>query len=136
MKTAELDPARLLEKTTHLFADAAKVRPMSIATVEGMNNDGHLVARKMFVGENLLFLQVWRKKGLIDPWHQHDDHESIGYLISGKMKVIVGETEMICGPGCSWIHPIGVPHYSEALEDCLQIEVKSPPRKNWTESDA
>ena len=133
MESVQIDASRILELTKHLFADAATTRPMNIATVEGVSNEGHLVSRKMFVGENLLFLQVWRKKGLIDPWHQHDDHESIGYLISGKLRLIVGTTEFVATPGCAWIHPKGVPHFSEALEDCLQIEVKSPPRKNWTE---
>ena len=39
--------------------------------------------------------------------------------------------EFIAGPGDSWVHPRGVPHYSEALEDCVQIEVKSPPIRTW-----
>jgi hypothetical protein len=29
------------------------------------------------------------------------------------------------------MHPQGVPHYTEALEDCCQIEVKAPACKTW-----
>ena len=41
--------------------------------------------------------------------------------------MLIAGREFIAGPGDSWVHPRGVPHYSEALEDCVQIEVKSPP---------
>ena len=43
--------------------------------------------------------------------------------------------EFIAEPGDAWIHPRGVPHYSEALEDCVQVEVKSPPRKTWVSKE-
>ena len=36
------------------------------------------------------------------------------------------------GRGTSGATRRGVPHYSEALEDCVQIEIKSPARKTWT----
>jgi len=29
------------------------------------------------------------------------------------------------------MHPVGVEHFSEALEDCHQLEIKSPPMKTW-----
>ena len=40
--------------------------------------------------------------------------------------------EFIAEPGDVWRHPAGVAHYSEALEACVQIEIKSPARKTWT----
>ena len=131
---AEGDPSRIAAKTSHLFVKASEVPPMKIAAVENVSHKD-FVGRLMFVGENIMLLQAERKKGMIDPWHQHDDHEAMGYLVSGKMRVIIGDTEMICTAGCAWVHPQGVPHYSEALEDSVQIEIKSPPRKNWTEQE-
>ena len=90
---------------------------------------------KLMVGEEILLLHVQRKKGLIDPVHKHMDHESMGYLISGKLRLIIGGKEFIATPGTSWVHPVGVEHFSEALEDCEQIEIKSPPRKTWVSED-
>lgn len=37
----------------------------------------------------------------------------------------------VAEPGSVWRHPPGVVHHSEALEDCVQIEVKSPPCRTW-----
>ena len=65
------------------------------------------------------------------PAHAHDDHESIVYLIRGRMELVIGDETFVAQAGDAWRHPIGVPHSSVALEDCVAIEVKSPPRKTW-----
>ena len=44
----------------------------------------------------------------------------------------IGDAEFIAEPGDVWRHPAGVPHFSEALEESVQIEIKSPARKTWT----
>ena len=46
-------------------------------------------------------------------------------------RLVIGGKEFIAEAGDAWMHPRGVPHFSEALEDCIQVEVKSPPRKTW-----
>ena len=122
---------RQLEKTDRYFVRSAEVPPERITSVEGVLEQGHVVVRKLMVGDEILLLEVERKKGLIDPIHKHMDHESMGYLIKGRLKLIIGGEEFIAEPGSSWMHPVGVDHYSEALEDCFQIEIKSPPRKTW-----
>ncbi|TWT02848.1 cupin domain-containing protein [Reyranella sp. CPCC 100927] len=122
---------RQLQKTDYYFIRSADVEPLDIKQVEGVVEQGHLVVRKLMVGDDILMLEVVRKKGLIDPVHKHLDHESMGYLIKGRMRLVIGGQEFIAEAGSSWVHPVGVDHYSEALEDCLQVEVKSPPRKTW-----
>ena len=37
----------------------------------------------------------------------------------------IGDREFIAEPGCAWIHPANVEHSSMALEDTVQIEVKT-----------
>jgi len=128
------DASRHLDVTPYLSIDNAAVTPEKIATVEGKRLDG-VTVRKLHAGEDMLLLEVRRKKGVIDSTHRHDDHETVSYLISGKLRLIIGGKESIAGPGTSWRHPRGVDHYSEALEDCVQVEVKSPPRKTWTSED-
>ena len=83
------------------------------------------------VGEGASLLEMRREKGRTDPLHAHPDHESLCYLVSGRMRVVIGEEEFLAEPGDCWIHPPGVEHFHEALEDCVQIEVKSPPRRPW-----
>jgi quercetin dioxygenase-like cupin family protein len=120
-----------MKATDKLFVKTFDVEAEKIKSVEGVIEEGLLTIKPMIVGKNILVLEVFRGKGLKDPIHKHEDHESVGYLIKGKLKLVIGGQEFIAEPGSTWIHPINVEHYSEALEDCLQIEIKSPPRKTW-----
>jgi quercetin dioxygenase-like cupin family protein len=129
------DASRLLALSDSFFATRDSTTPEQMAAVEGVKAQGEVVVRKLLVGEEILLLHVYRKKGLIDPVHKHIDHESMAYLISGRLRLIIGGKEFIAEPGTAWMHPAGVDHFSEALEDCEQIEIKSPPRKTWTTPD-
>lgn len=129
MGMIEMD--RVLSVTGGFFSVRDQVAPERIVAVEGIKEQGHVEVRKLLVGEEILLLHVFRRKGLIDPVHKHMDHESMGYLIKGRLRLIIGGEEFIAEPGTSWVHPVGVDHFSEALEDCEQLEIKSPPRKTW-----
>jgi len=122
---------RSLKKDEKYFAVRDQVAPERLATVEGVKMLGQVDVRKLMVGDEILLLHVTRKKGLIDPKHKHDDHETIAYLIKGRLRLVIGGQEFIATPGTAWMHPPGVEHFSEALEDCEQLEIKSPPRKTW-----
>lgn len=126
-----MDANRHLKPDTKYFATIEETAPERLATVEGVKMLGQVDVRKLLVGNDILFLHVYRKKGLIDPKHKHDDHETIAYLIKGRLRLVIGGQEFIAGPGTAWMHPRGVEHFSEALEDCEQLEIKSPPRKTW-----
>ena len=125
------DP-RYIAPTEGYFSMLKDIPPERLAGVEGARPMGRLEARPLMVGKDVLFLHVFRAKGVIDPEHTHHDHETVAYLLRGKLRLVIGGKEFIADPGTSWIHPRGVPHFSEALEDSEQVEVKSPPRKTWT----
>ena len=123
---------RMLSPTGVFFRSGASVPDQHITAVEGVVEEpGRLTIKPLLVGDDMLFLQAFKGKGMKDPIHQHDDHESIAYLVKGRMRLVIGGKEFIAEAGDAWIHPRGVPHFSEALEDCIQVEVKSPPRKTW-----
>ena len=105
--------------------------PQVAAPIEGVKPKGNVEVRRAMVGNEILMLHVFREKGLIDPVHKHMDHETVAYLIKGRLRLVIGGEEFIAEAGTSWIHPRGVEHFSEALEDCEQLEIKSPPRKTW-----
>ena len=72
----------------------------------------------------------------IDPWRvfYRVEAKTVTVELIGEKKgnfLLIGGKEFIAEPGTSWIHPRGVEHFSEALEDCEQLEIKSPPRKTW-----
>jgi quercetin dioxygenase-like cupin family protein len=125
-------PDRTMQAYSHLFAQDSDIPEEQVHAVEGATEQGDLSLKVLMVTENVLVLKAFRGKGLIDPVHQHDDHESVATLLSGRLRMKIGDAEFIAEPGAVWRHPPGVPHTSEALEDCVQIEVKSPARKTWT----
>ncbi|MBP6854101.1 MAG: cupin domain-containing protein [Rhodoferax sp.] len=125
------DP-RAIAPTLGFFTTRDTIAPERLASVEGIKPKGKVEVRRVMVGNEILMLHVLREKGLIDPLHQHDDHETVAYLIKGRLRLVIGGEEFIAEAGTSWIHPRGVAHFSEALEDCEQLEIKSPPRKTWT----
>lgn len=74
-------------------------------------------------------------KGGRVPEHSHP-HEQTGYLVSGRMKFIVGDESFEAGPGDSWCLPGHVPHAAEVLEDSVMVEVFSPLRDDYLALDA
>jgi quercetin dioxygenase-like cupin family protein len=127
-----IPPERKLDPTPGYFVHSKDVRVERITAVEGVVEDAsRLTLQKLLVGQDMVMVSAFKGKGMQDPMHQHDDHESVAYLLSGRMRVVIGGTEFTAEPGTAWIHPRGVPHFSEALEDSVQLEIKSPPRKTW-----
>ncbi len=126
------DPARMMQAMAALHRKDADIPKEKIHTVEGAVEQGELSLKVLMVTDDFLLIKAWRGKGLIYPVHQHDDHESLATLLSCRLKMRIGDVEFIAEPGDVWRHPAGVEHYSEALEACVQIEIKSPARKTWT----
>ncbi|MDP6953015.1 MAG: cupin domain-containing protein [Alphaproteobacteria bacterium] len=113
------------------FVPAGSVPFEAVGSLEGAAQPQGLAIAPLLVGEDMLLMRLERKQGLVDPLHSHADHESICHLISGRLRVEIDGESFIAEAGDSWIHPAGVPHRHEALEDSVQIEIKSPPRKTW-----
>jgi len=98
--------------------------------------DGYLPAvegieRKTLVyGGNTLMTEFLMKKGSLLPLHAHPQ-EQTGYLVRGRIRlVIAGEArEML--PGDSWCIPGGAEHGAEVLQDSVAIEVFSPRRDDY-----
>lgn len=112
------------------FVEGRTVEEIPITALEGRATDG-LAVKPLVAGDGMVLLRITRRKGLVDPEHVHPDHESICYLESGRMRVVIGEREFLAGPGDSWVHAAGVPHWHETLEDSVQLEIKSPPTRTW-----
>ena len=81
-------------------------------------------------GEKTLFTEFHMQKGSRLPDHSHP-HEQTGYLVSGKMRLTVGEESLEADPGDSWCVPGNARHRAEILEDSVVIEVFSPVREEY-----
>ena len=125
---------RLLPKSAGVFFPGASAPVDRMTTLEGAASAGEVTIKPLVVGDDMLLIELFEAKGVRVPEHTHDDHESIVYLVKGSMRLVIDGREFIARAGDAWLHPRGVPHWSETLEDCVAIEIKSPPRKTWTDT--
>lgn len=89
------------------------------------------VQRKtLAVGENTLMSKFVLEAGAELPLHKHP-HEQIGFLVSGKIVLTIGDASCSLEPGDSWAVPGGVEHKAEVLERAEAIEVFYPVRQDY-----
>ena len=79
------------------------------------------------VGDQMIMLEIEYRKGAASPVHTHQ-HESVCYVLLGRIKATVEDTIYTMERGDACRHPEGVPHSVEALEDSTILEIKSPPQ--------
>ncbi len=92
--------------------------------VEGVN------LKTLVYGENTLFTEFLLQSGHTLPRHAHEQ-EQTGYLVSGSIRLAIGDDTFDVSPGDSWCIPGGVEHGAEILADSVAIEVFSPVRKDY-----
>jgi quercetin dioxygenase-like cupin family protein len=86
---------------------------------------GDMLVKPLIKGDEMTFLEISYAAGVGAPLHTHT-HESIAYVVKGKIKSTVGSEEFIMGPGDVCRHPKGVLHGLEAIEESVVVEIKSP----------
>ena len=113
------------------FVSSATADTIKIDNVEGGKLGSPVTLKTLMVTPSMVFVETTFSKGQASPPHSHDDHESIVYIIEGKVKATIDGKEFIAGPGDAWYNAPGVVNNVEALEDSKSVEVKSPPIKAW-----
>ncbi len=90
------------------------------------------VKRRIVTGERAMLAHIYLDKGARVPMHSHEN-EQITYLLEGALKFWIGEErrELVLRAGEVLYLPSNVPHEAEALEDCLDVDIFSPPRQDW-----
>lgn len=127
---------RTMPKTAALYVQGAAQPAVTMQALEGHGSVGRVEVKPMMVGDDMLMVEFFQEAGVHIPEHVHADHESIVYLLRGRMALAIGEQRFVAVAGDVWRHPLGVPHSSVALEDCTAVEVKSPPRQTWNAAAA
>lgn len=80
-----------------------------------------------------MMAQFFLEKGCVVPKHAHEN-EQLTYVVDGSMRFWLGddESEVVDVLSGGVIHlPSRLPHKAEALETTLDIDVFSPPRRDW-----
>lgn len=90
------------------------------------------ITRRVVSGERAMLAHIYLEKGAVVPTHSHEN-EQFTYLLSGTLKLWIGQEEetIVLEAGEALHIPAHVPHGAEALEDCVDLDVFSPPRQDW-----
>jgi quercetin dioxygenase-like cupin family protein len=81
-------------------------------------------------GENTMLCEFRLEGGRMLPSHSHP-HEQTGYIVSGRLNLIIGGERFEAAPGDGWNIPGDVEHSAEILEDAVVIEVFYPVREDY-----
>ena len=113
------------------MADIAGVRHFQWGKME-KEEVTDVIFRKVISGERAMLAQIFLEKGAVVPMHSHEN-EQITCLLEGALKFWIGEEkrELILRAGEVLHIPSNVPHQAEAIEDCVDLDVFSPPRQDW-----
>ena len=103
------------------------------------NEDGFIspfdgIQRKTLVyGQRTLMTEFRFDKGARLPHHSHPN-EQTGYLVSGRIRLTVGDEIYTVNSGDAWCIPENVTHGAYIEENAIAIEVFSPLRKDYVPS--
>ena len=88
------------------------------------------LSRQMISGENATVSQLLLKKGAAVPRHSHSN-EQYSWIVSGALKFIFDDREILLGAGDVLVIPPNVPHSAVALEDTVDVDIFAPRREDW-----
>ena len=88
------------------------------------------ISRQYITAERVTMARFELKRGAVVPQHAHEN-EQVSYIISGALKFIFEDRDIIARGGEVLQIPPNVPHAAEAIEDTLAIDVFSPVRQDW-----
>jgi quercetin dioxygenase-like cupin family protein len=109
-----------------LHVKNARIASQAVASIEGRRSKGIFYVKQLIQSQQMALLEVRVGSGVASAPHAHS-HESLSYVISGKLRTSIGDDAFELGPGDVCRHPSGVSHTVEALQDSVFVEVKSPP---------
>ena len=96
------------------------------------------ISRRLVTGERMMLAHVYLDRGSVVPRHAHEN-EQLTYILEGALRFWIGEEgsedeeELVVRAGEVLHIPSHVAHKAEALEDTLDVDVFSPPRRDWLE---
>jgi len=84
-----------------------------------------VIGKEPKLGSKVIFSEWSFPKGTSFPTHTHN-HESYGYIVSGKVLVRIHDQEKTLTKGGLFFLEPNTEHYLEILEDCVIVYASSP----------
>ncbi len=89
-----------------------------------------LIRRTLADGESMMICEFTLDRGVEVPNHSHP-HEQVGYVVSGRLRMVInGETSEL-GTGDSYHAPSNIPHSVVTLESSVVVDTFNPPRDDY-----
>jgi quercetin dioxygenase-like cupin family protein len=92
------------------------------------------ITREMLNGKDATLARIFLARGAIVPRHSHRS-EQFSFILSGALKFIFDDGELVLRAGEIVLIPANVPHRAEALEDTVDIDFFAPRREDWIRKD-
>lgn len=92
------------------------------------------ISRQMIYGQKVMAARVYLAKDAVVPRHSHVN-EQLTMILSGALKLIFDDREVVVRAGEMLLIPGNVPHAAVALEDTLDMDIFAPPREDWIRKD-
>jgi quercetin dioxygenase-like cupin family protein len=92
------------------------------------------LSRQMISGNNATVSQLLLKRGSVVPRHSHVN-EQYSWIISGKLRFVFDDREIVLGAGEFLVIPPNVPHSAVAEEDTVDVDIFAPRREDWIRKD-
>ena len=93
-----------------------------------------MISQKIISGEREMLAQIYLKRGALVPMHAHES-EQMTYILQGALRFLVDGEEVTVREGEVLHIPSGTPHQAEALEDTFELDVFSPVRQDWLDTE-
>jgi quercetin dioxygenase-like cupin family protein len=93
-----------------------------------------LLTRQVIHGDTMTIARVHLRKGCSVPEHSHHN-EQISMVEQGSIRFVLAGVEKVVRAGEVLRIPPNLPHSAEALEDCIAVDLFSPPREDWIRGD-
>ncbi|MGA7293372.1 MAG: cupin domain-containing protein [Terriglobales bacterium] len=113
--------------TDHRYPDFVLVSSAEAAT---KTPEPGLVRRVGAYNDKLFLAEHRMEKDWVGARHSHP-HEQIVYIVSGHLRVTVGETTFDARAGDSFVVRGGLEHQASALAESLVIDVFTPCREDY-----
>ena len=99
--------------------------------VEKLSNT---ITRQMLSSEHATVARIFLARGAYVPRHAHPS-EQFSLILSGALKFILDDAEVVVRAGEIVFIPSNVPHAAEALEDTVDLDIFCPRREDWIRKD-
>jgi quercetin dioxygenase-like cupin family protein len=86
--------------------------------------------RVLSCGEQIMVVQITIAAGAAVLAHSHP-HEQTGHVVSGRMRLRIGDEERELGPGEGYSVPGGVTHAATGVTDVVAVDSFHPVRDDY-----